>query len=127
MSFIDLKFLFIFLPVVLIVSFVLKGRIKEIVLLLASLCFYYINCDLTVVLLLISLGLTILIGKAMADEQKKKNKLILLVFGVLLNASALVGYKVYNRFDTNVLIPLGLSFLTFKSISYLVDIYKEKV
>ncbi len=127
MSFIDLKFLFIFLPVVLIVSFVLKGRIKEIVLLLASLCFYYINSDLTVVLLLISLGLTILIGKAMADEQKRKNKLILLVFGVLLNASALVGYKVYNRFDTNVLIPLGLSFLTFKSISYLVDIYKEKV
>lgn len=49
------------------------------------------------------------------------------MFGVLLNASALVGYKVYNRFDTNVLIPLGLSFLTFKSISYLVDIYKEKV
>ncbi|SEQ16640.1 alginate O-acetyltransferase complex protein AlgI [Lachnospiraceae bacterium NE2001] len=127
MSFIDLRFLFIFLPVVLIVSFVLKGRIKEVVLLLASLLFYYINSDLTVVLLLISLGLTILIGKAMADEQKRKNKLILLVFGVLLNASALVGYKVYNRFDTNVFIPLGLSFLTFKSISYLVDTYKEKV
>lgn len=58
---------------VLIVSFVLKGRIKEVVLLLASLCFYYINSDLAVVLLLISLGLTILIGKAMTDEQKKKN------------------------------------------------------
>ena len=127
MSFIDLKFLFIFLPVVLIVSFVLKGRIKEIVLLLASLCFYYINSDLTIVLLLISVVLTILIGKAISDEQKKKNKLILLIFGVSLNVLVLVGYKVYNRFDDNILIPLGLSFLTFKSISYLVDIYNEKV
>jgi|GEM_PF-3611391 len=96
MSFIDLKFLFIFLPVVLIVSFVLKGRIKEVVLLLASLCFYYINSDLTVVFLLISLGLTILIGKAIVGEQKKKNKLILLIFGVSLNALVLISYKVYN-------------------------------
>ena len=127
MSFIDLKFLFVFLPVVLIVSFVVKGRVKEILLLIASLCFYYINSDLTIVLLLISVVLTILIGKAISDEQKKKNKLILLIFGVSLNVLVLVGYKVYNRFDENILIPLGLSFLTFKSISYLVDTYKEKV
>ena len=127
MSFIDLKFLFVFLPVVLIVSFVVKGRVKEILLLIASLCFYYINSDLTIVLLLISVVLTILIGKAISDEQKKKNKLILLIFGVSLNVLVLVGYKVYNRFDENILIPLGLSFLTFKSISYLVDIYNEKV
>lgn len=127
MSFIDLKFLFVFLPVVLIVSFVVKGRVKEILLLIASLCFYYINSDLTIVLLLISVVLTILIGKAISDEQKKKNKLILLIFGVSLNVLVLVGYKVYNRLDENILIPLGLSFLTFKSISYLVDIYNEKV
>lgn len=58
---------------------------------------------------------------------KYKNK-ILLFFGVGIFALLLIYYKYFGLISSKeLIIPLGLSFYSFKIISYLVDIYQEKI
>lgn len=68
------------------------------------------------------------------SEAKKISKPYL-IFGILLNFGLLFGFKyigLLSKFDfkninfSNVLMPLGISFYTFKATAYLIDIYRNK-
>ena len=138
MIFSSLEFIFIFLPLFLILYFVSPTKYKNYVLLIGSIIFYIIGAwehPHYVLLLGIAISLNYIIGKKL---EKNKNKKILIV-GIIYNLIWLIFFK-YSDFiisiisnisdvyiePLNLLLPIGISFYTFQSISYIVDIYNEK-
>jgi len=137
MSFSSSVFIFLFLPVVLLGNFVLKNKYRNIWLLLCSLFFYawaqpkYIVLLLVVILVDYSAGLLI---------QSVKFKKSILAIAVILNLLVLLYFKYVNFFIENInqvfhtelnllqiILPIGVSFYTFKGISYVVDVYRKEI
>ena len=59
------------------------------------------------------------------SPQTVKKRKFWLAVSVLCNASLLIFFKLSNVFVENMLLPVGISFYTFKSISYLIDVYRS--
>ena len=126
-------FLFFFLPLCLLFYYLTPAKFRNITLLLFSLLFYFIGETTYIWLIFISIIFNYF--WAILLYQFSNNRYILLL-GVVLNLLVLVYYKYTDFFlqflhsNTNPLItkilPLGISFYTFHSISYLVDIYRGK-
>lgn len=126
----------IFLPIVVLINFIIPRKYKYIWLFLTSLCFYAsIDLTSTGILDLIILG-TFFAGIAMNKfkNQKGAKKAILAI-----SVAALVGFLLYIRYfeymasrmkemgeSATLLLfsTVGISFYTLKAISYLVDIYR---
>lgn len=143
MLFSSYEFLLGFLPITVIVYFLLL-RARLIVaakawLIIASLFFYSWWNPIYLPLLLISIAFNFTLGSTLAKTSTIAPKKALLIFGITANV-ALLGYFKYADFfiettndiaGTNfnlvhVILPLGLSFITFQKIAYLVDSYKGK-
>ena len=139
-------FLFLFLPVTLLVFFKIgsySNRLGAVWLTAASLFFYGWWNPAYVGLLLGSILFNYSIGMALAREhargRKKMNKAMLLL-GITTNIALLAYYKYANFFLGNInvmldttwnlekiILPLGISFFTFTQISFLVDAYSGEV
>lgn len=133
-------FIFVFLPVSLILYFFFSSRKMHktalIVLILMSLWFYgYFNVSYLWILCGSILGNWIL-SRGMIKSEGKKRK-ILLVSGLVCDIALIFIFKYYDFFILNVnqafhtsfelrhlILPLGISFFTFQQISYLVDTYR---
>ncbi|TND01790.1 MAG: algI [Bacteroidetes bacterium] len=143
MQFNSLHFVF-FLPAVFVLHWLLPFRYRWLLLLAASYYFYAICNPLFSLLLL---GTTIIDWyAALKIEQavSPKNKKNWLLLSILSNLLVLAGFKysvfLYNSFAgasnavfdssysllENILIPAGLSFYTFQSMSYTIDVYRGK-
>ncbi|MCR5532205.1 MAG: MBOAT family protein [Lachnospiraceae bacterium] len=140
MAITSMSFLFFFLPLALFVYYFADDKAKELVLLLLSIVFYAIGSIQYIVLFSVAVFLSVLIGRGIGRfSDKTAAKKCLLVLGILINV-ALLGYYKYSGFALStwgkiisknirikdIALPLGISFFTFKSISYLVDIFKGK-
>ncbi len=140
MLFSSITFLFLFLPVVMAVYYMVPGRAKNIVLLIASLFFYAWGEPVYVVLMILSILFNYFCGRDIQEnaEDSRKAKLSL-VFAVTVNVLILGFFKYYGFIlDTvnsilptdipyrELPLPVGISFYTFQAISYLVDIYRKK-
>lgn len=133
-------FLFLFLPLVLLGYFLIFRKIPNLFLLIASLFFYawgegiYILYILLIVLVNYIFGL--LIGKSL------KRGRTWLSLGIIFNVSLLFYFKYLAFFVINFLnithiniypsldfihMPLGISFVTFHVISYIFDVYRQKI
>lgn len=137
MSFTSTDFLFLFLPVSLLAYYLAGKRIREYVLVIISMIFYaYASADF-ILLLMFSIIVNVLLGRNMRKFSSKDKKAALII-GIIFNAAILIYYKYANfalstfakitHMDVkllNLLMPLGVSFFTFKSISYLIDVYHE--
>ena len=125
MQFTDLIFLLVFLPMALLLFHIGNDTTRQYVLLLANLVFYtlgspdfFLNlCICTIVNTVI--GVTI---EGIRDRSAITRK-ILLTVGVIFNLVILFECKYMD----NSLLPLGISFYTFKAISFLVDVYKGEI
>ncbi len=137
MLFSSLTFLFAFLPVVLAVYYVLPSKAKNIWLLAASLFFYFYGEPKYLVIMLSVISVSYIFG-LLTDKAKGKMRLILLWASVLLNLSALVYFKYTDFFISvtnsvfnteigllGIALPIGISFFTFQSISYNIDVYRK--
>ncbi len=145
MLFNSFEFIF-FLPTVLIIYWFIVNknlRLQNLFLVVASYVFYaWWDWRFLFLLVFISLSnytLGLLIGKY------KGKKYFFLIIGLILNLGVLVYFKYFNFFISsfidlisltgytiksttiNIILPLGISFYTFLSISYLVDVYKNKI
>ncbi len=144
MLFNTFEFIFIFLPLTLIIYFLLnKFKLVKIAtawLVLASL-FYYSYWKLDYLpIILASMIFNYAIGSTLSNETKLKiNRRLLLIFGILGNVFLLAYFKyfdfvLYNlnlifhqNFNySNLLLPLAISFFTFQQIAYIVDSYEGK-
>ena len=126
-------FLFFFLPLSLLFFYFTPSKFRNVTLLLFSLLFYFSGETTYIWLIFASILFNYL--WAIVIHQFNKNYYVLL-FGVAINLLALVYYK-YAGFFLELLpvnsegfiakvLPLGISFYTFHSISYLVDVYRGK-
>lgn len=142
MQFTDPSFLLFIMPFLLIVSLMSFG-IRMAVLIPVSLFFYACGSPEYFILFVATvLGNTVLayLIEAARGREGAKNPagLCLLVIGITANLGALFYYKYFDFFAANIntvfgtslkakelLLPLGISFMTFKAISLLVDVYKS--
>ncbi|MBO4911101.1 MAG: MBOAT family protein [Butyrivibrio sp.] len=131
-SFSNLTFIFRFLPAFLIVFYVAPVKFRTWTLLLGSLIFYAVgsvdsvgNIKLFPVLLG-SVVVNYLFARAVRGVEGKKKK-VLLAFIVMIDAFMLVEFKLLGQFVDKNLIPIGISFYTFKMISFQADTYNGKI
>jgi alginate O-acetyltransferase complex protein AlgI len=138
-------FLFGFLPVVLALYFLAPGaRLKNVVLVVASLAFYAWGEGRFVALVLLSAlvnyGFALALGRATGDGTRSR-KLVLAAaiavdLGILVyfkytgflgdNLNFLLGNTIGRQVAlSQVYLPLGISFFTFHAISYLIDVYRR--
>lgn len=139
MVFSSLYFLFSFLPLVFCLYFLVPGFLKNIILLLASIFFYAWGEPVYVVLMLFSVVFNYILGLDM-DSTEGNEKKILLFFAVSVNLFILGFFKYYgfcietvnSLFRLSIpcrelALPIGISFYTFQSLSYILDVYRGKV
>ena len=144
MLFSSLLFLYCFLPFTLLLYYLSPGRIKNYVLLLCSLVFFAWGGVSFTALLLLSIVANYGFGLLIQSGQNSKAGRSWLILGVSFNLLLLGIYK-YSHFaidnlnvlfnclnmpllkDPGIVLPVGISFYTFHSLSYLVDISRGKV
>jgi alginate O-acetyltransferase complex protein AlgI len=141
MVFSSTVFLFLFLPCVLLAYVLVPMRVKNVLLLGASLIFYAWGEGGLVLLLLASSAFNYVIARIIASSRHSHAGATLLAVGVSANLSLLLYYKYatflihnYNALAPlpgfapvvidEIRLPIGISFFTFQSISYLVDVYR---
>lgn len=139
MTITSLFFLFAYLPLVLLIYYLVGVSAREYVLLAASLLFYAAASPKYAILFFICIAVTVILGRVMAKVSHTSVRKVLLVVGIVLNAGLLVFFK-YSGFAMSaayrilgktgkaesLVMPLGISFFTFKAVSYLADIEQGK-
>ena len=134
-------FLFIFLPVVLTVYFLVPARARNVFLLIASLFFYAWGEGFYVLIMLASIAFNYVFGLLLDHHRESARRRIILWVAVSVNLLILGCFKYANFFVDNlntllgqldvgavaldpVHLPIGISFFTFQAISYVVDVYR---
>ena len=143
MLFNSYEFIFIFLPITLILYFWLnrynKNRLAKAWLVIASLYFYSYFHKSYLILITISILVNYFIGQKLSSNKYNViQRKILLTIGVVFNLGGLGYFKYYDFFIGNInsllgtnftllhiLLPLGISFFTFQQLSFIVDSYKR--
>ena len=148
MLFNSVEFL-LFLPIVFVLYwFVFDKKLKHqnLLILVSSYVFYGWWDYRFLSLILLSTIVDYFIGLGISNQASLKNKRILLWFSVLFNLGVLGFFKYYNFFidswidlfssvgydiksvwTLNIILPVGISFYTFQTMSYTIDIYKGKL
>lgn len=125
MVFSSVEFILFFLPIFLIVYYITPVSYRDVVLLFGSLIFYAYGEPKYIVLLLVSMVLNYWLARGMASE---KSGIFLrkgcFYIGILTNLSLLLVFKIAPQ---ELGLPLGISFYTFQSISYLIDVYRKDI
>lgn len=124
MVFSSFEFLFRFLPIFLVIYYLIPKKWKNLVLFAASIAFYTVGEAGYVLLLLASVLVNYFFGRAMyqtPEEGRGKKQLILLLAALGYDFGMLFFYKYSGMTDK---LPLGISFYTFQSAAYIIDVYR---
>ena len=137
MIFSSLVFLWVFMPVVLGLYFLAKESYRNLFLLIVSIIFYAWGEPFYVVIMLFSIAINYFCGIKIGSFRKRTRNFYLTI-GVIANLALLGVFKYYGFFVENMnllfgtsfekvslALPIGISFYTFQSISYLIDIHKK--
>lgn len=138
MVFSSITFIYYFLPVVLLLYFIVPKKYKNIILLFSSIVFY-IYGDISYLLVLVFSCISNYILGLLIDKYRKHSKIIVgIAIGV--NLIILIYFKYTNflinninlllniKFSyLNIVLPLGISFYTFQNLSYVIDVYRKEV
>ena len=138
MLFSSIPFLYTFLPCVLIVYFLSPDRLKNTVLLLASLLFYAWGEPRFVVFMVIAIVQGYVFGLLAEKYRSERKRARLCVWGSAVISLGLLGYCKYTDFFLSgfnrltglsvpllhVALPIGISFYTFQILSYVIDVYR---
>src|SRR4030042_2426785 len=134
----------IFFPVVMCLYFSLPHRFRWILLLGASYFFYMCWKPAYLVLILISTLVDYCAALSLAQASSKLKRKSLLIVSVCANLGLLFSFKYFNFFNEslrqffqylpfsydipqlNVLLPVGISFYTFQTISYTIEVYRGR-
>lgn len=137
MVFSSVFFLFRFLPIFMICYYVLPGRMKNFILLFGSLFFYAWGEPVYVLLMLFSIAVDYVNGRMIERFRGSGRAKLFLAFSVVINLFVL-GFFKYADFLIgtvnavfgsripllNLPLPIGISFYTFQTMSYTIDVYR---
>ena len=135
MSFSSIIFIFIFLPISVILYYLIPVKYRHKYLLIISLLFYLAS-GIRNLIILISLILFNFYATKKMDKLNHKNRKLMLWFIIVVNVFLIFYYKYYFPFlslitsESNfkkLVAPLGLSFYLFTILSYVIDVYKKKI
>ena len=148
MLFNSIEFLF-FLPIVFILYWFVFNKnlkIQNLLILVCSYVFYAWWDYRFLSLIFLSTIVDYIIGLNIPKQKSEKNQKLLLWCSVLFNLSVLGFFKYYNFFvdswidlfnsigyeiksvwTLNIILPVGISFYTFQTMSYTIDIYRKKL
>ena len=143
MIFSSIFFLFVFLPITLFLYYVVPWKFKNFMLLLCSLIFYAWGEPVYVFLMLFSIVFNYLSGIEIDGYRQNENTKMLRYsfwFTVIVNLAILGFFKYYGFLVNNLnailpfeipyrelSLPIGISFYTFQTLSYIIDVYKGVV
>ncbi len=141
MQFNSVHFLFFFVLVI-VIYFSISHRFRWILLLTASYYFYLSAKPKFIVFLLLSTLITYFVGIEMGKKASKSERRKFLLLGLVFNVGLLFALKYFNFFGDSlthlfarvqigykipalhILLPIGISFYLFKSLSYCIDVYR---
>lgn len=143
MLFSSTTFLFAFLPIVLITYYIVPRITRNLVLFIFSLVFYAWGEPVYIVLMIASTIVAYITG-LLADKQRKNAKkytpLIAMIGAVVWNIGLLLFFKYTDFFigaansifgtqikTLGLALPIGISFYSFQTLSYVIDVYKGEV
>ena len=143
-------FLFLFLPLVLTIYFILTKNYRNLFLLTSSLLFYAWGEGLFLLLMLVSITMNYFFALAI-DKYRPIGKDKLFLWIAVASNLSLLGFFKYGNFvvdninillfssplspftshfsplTSSIILPLGISFFTFQALSYVIDVYTKKV
>ena len=139
MLFSSISFLYFLISIILTVYFICINKYRNIILLISSLFFYFYGEPKYTILMLISAFSAYVHGILIDKFRDKKYSKVFLVSGVSINLGILVIFKygdfiiknINYIFSSNInllrlTLPIGISFYTFQTLSYVVDVYTNK-
>ncbi len=140
MVFSSLTFLYFFMPVVLIVYMLASKRTKNLVLLISGLIFYAWGEPVYIWVMMVSSFVDFYAGIFMSRTRKESHRKFALIISMIVDLGFLFVFK-YSGFVVNSInsligtsfavpdlpLPIGISFYTFQSMSYTIDVYNKKV
>ena len=144
MNFVSLEY-FLFFICVLLVLKILPNKFKTVILLISSYVFYSFWDYRFLVLILISTISDFIISNLIHKESKFYRRKILLLWSIFVNLSILFTFKYFNFFidaflrfgfanndqmffnTLEIILPVGISFYTFQTMSYTIDVYKNEI
>ena len=142
MIFSSLEFLFLFLPIVLLLVAMWRNIAYQNTILFISSVFFYAWGGVSYTLIMLSsIVVNYVAGIHIGKSDKKK---LWLIIAIILNLGSLAFFKYFNFLVDNynlltsvfnipqitvmkVILPIGISFYTFQGLSYLVDVYRKTV
>ncbi len=142
MVFSSIIFLFYFLPVFFICYFLVPGRYKNALILLGSLVFYAWGAPRFIFVILGTTLVDFFLVRYMAETTSRRVRIALLCCSLSLNLGLLFYFKYSNFFIENLnavlpasgikpvswvklALPIGISFYTFETITYVVDVFRK--
>jgi alginate O-acetyltransferase complex protein AlgI len=138
------EFIVFFIFVLAIISCIKFRRFQHLFLVGSSYLFFYFSNNFLITLLIYSTLLDFYLGKAIFNSKNKQTKKLLLITSLAGNLG-LLGFFKYANFmidevngiveylgmsqidSLEIILPIGISFYTFQTISYTVDIYRGKL
>ena len=145
MLFNTIDFIIFFIVVFTLIVIIKNRKFQHLYLLFASFFFFYYSNNYLIILLIISIILDFYVGKEIWKTKKIINKKILLTLSIIGNLGLLGFYK-YADFSIsqfndlgnslglamdipllNLILPVGISFYTFQTLSYTIDIYRGRL
>ncbi|SDE81884.1 alginate O-acetyltransferase complex protein AlgI [Paenibacillus sp. cl6col] len=141
MVFSSLIFLYFFLPITLLIYFITPNQLRNAILIVASLVFYAWGEPVYIFLMLFSTVIDYVYGLLIDKYRYRKSTArALLVCSLVGNLGILGFFKYYGflveninslfglHFEVTTLpLPVGISFYTFQTMSYIIDVYRDKV
>ncbi len=141
MVFSSLTFLYFFLPITLLIYFASPKSVKNFILLITGLFFYAWGEPIYVLIMILSAAIDYTAGRIMNwKDDNKTLRTVCLIVSVLMNVGLLGIFKYSSFFITNINavfgtsitdpqlpLPIGISFYTFQSMSYTIDLYRRKI
>ena len=142
MVFSSIVFLLYFLPLFLITYFLVDKKYKNLVILFFSIAFYSWGAPKFIFVILGTTFIDFHLVKWMSATESENRRKVLLALSVSVNLGLLLYFKYSNFFIDNVnsllgllgggeikwtklLLPIGISFYTFETITYVVDVYRK--
>lgn len=135
MLFSSLEFLYLFLPITLLLYFVCPPVARNAVLLIVSLIFYGFGEPIYVFLMILTIGADYLFGLAIAKRVRNGASPRGLLWEAVIFNLSLLGFFKYYDFLARIIglpslglsLPIGISFYTFQALSYVIDVARSEV
>jgi Predicted membrane protein involved in D-alanine export len=145
MVFSSLSFIFRFLPIFLFLYYIVPERYRNLILLLGSICFYSVGEPVFILLLLCSVLINYKGALLIEDAKKQSTKKMWFLLTLFYDFGMLIFFKYINFIietvnmilngafhihkiaPLSIALPLGISFYTFQVVSYIINVYTDKI